>query len=161
MRILILSTLLVFLSPVQLTASASGVDQRIEQRLAGYIAGTPAYSHVRYTVDDAIVSLSGTVALHSERRALVLHVRHMAEVAGVRNQILLDPPPVPDETLYHAVHRQLSAAGHPEIKFAAHEGWVRLAGELRTEHDRDALIALVQNTAGVKEVESHLRVEER
>lgn len=143
-----------------LSASSRGVDARIRARVGHFIADHATYSHVQFQVEDAIVRLKGTVELESQRQALVREVKALPEVAGVRSTVLLDPPAPPDDVLYPRVLESLKSLHIPSLRVSVHEGLVTVAGSVRHEHDREAVVATAQGTAGVKEVVSQLRVEE-
>ena len=114
--------------------------------------------NVHAAVEDGIVTLSGTVTLESVRAALEYRVRHLHNVAGVRNQVLLDPPPVDDKTLLGELSRKLSEAGFETIQIKAHNGAVTLIGTVRTPHERYSVIETAWATDGVREVYPHLSV---
>jgi len=142
------------------TASRRGPDSRIRARVGEYITKHSEFSHIHFKVEDAIVTLTGTVQLESQRRAVAREIRALPEVGGVRSNILLDPPAVPDEVLYPRVLDNLQSLHNPSLRASVHAGLVALAGSVRSQHDRQAAINLAQSTSGVKEVVSSLRVEE-
>lgn len=141
-------------------ATAPGnVDARISLRLAKTLERHSEYANVHYSVEDAVVTLTGTVKLETSRRALQAVVEAIPEVAAVHNRVLLDPPPPPDDQLRARVLQRLQPMRLPELKINVHAGLVTLAGSVTSRHQRDAVTAIVAGTQGVREMESHIRVE--
>jgi osmotically-inducible protein OsmY len=132
-------------------------DQQILAATAKILADG-SYKNVHAAVDDGIVTLSGTVKLESARTALERKVRHLRNVAGVRNELLLDPPPVEDKTLFGDLSRKLREAGFETIQIKTHNGAVTLIGTVRTPQERNSVIETAWATDGVRVVYPHLSV---
>jgi osmotically-inducible protein OsmY len=110
------------------------------------------YKNVHAEIEDGVVTLSGTVKLESLRAGLEYKVRHLWNVAQVRNEILLDPPPMADKVLVGQLSRKLREAGFETVQIKAHNGAVTLLGTVRTQRERDRIIQTVWSTDGVREV---------
>jgi osmotically-inducible protein OsmY len=113
---------------------------------------------VHADVDDGIVTLTGSVKLESVRTGLEYTIRHLPNVAGVHNQVVLDPPPINDKTLFGRLSVNLRNAGFDAIRIRAHNGAVTLIGIVRTQRDRNSVIRIAWDTGGVREVFSRLSV---
>jgi len=133
-------------------------DQAILRATVRIIKSRSEYKDVHAEVEDGIVTLTGKVELESSRSALKNKIRHIAHVAGVRNQIALFPPPVADEVLLHRLSATLRDAGYGDVKIAVHNGAVVVTGIVRTEKDRNWATQLVWQTDGVREVQAELSV---
>ena len=116
------------------------------------------YESVRAEVEDGIVTLTGTVQLESLRADLEYKIRHLPKVAGVHNEILLDPPPIEDKVLFGRVSNKLRDAGFEHLRIRAHNGAVTLIGIVRTQRERSLVLQATWETNGVKEVFSQLSV---
>src|SRR5258708_37071308 len=91
-------------------------DQAILRATVRIIKSRSEYKDVHAEVEDGIVTLTGKVELESSRSALENKIRHIAHVAGVRNQIALVPPPAPDELVSHRLSATLRDARYRDVK---------------------------------------------
>ena len=132
-------------------------DQQV-QAATSRILQEGNYKNVHAQVEDGIVTLRGTVKLESARTSLEYKVRHLRNVAGVRNEVVLDPPPVDDKALVGQLSHRLREAGLEMIKIKAHNGAVTLIGVVRTQRERDRSIQTAWSTHGVREVDPQLSV---
>jgi len=133
-------------------------DRQIETAAIKIIKGKSQFKNVTVQVEDAIATLRGTVELESSRVEIGDRVGRIANIAGVRNEVVLDPPAMPDEILLGHVTHNLIDAGYEFIRVSVHNGSVVIWGTVRTWRDREWLIQTVRLTEGVKEVESRLSV---
>ena len=145
---------------VAITLSAADFDEEIGRNVVKFLSSHRQYQKVTFAVEDEIVTISGKVALWSERSNLEWSLRRMEHVRSVRNQVVLDPPPVSDEVLRARMKKALTAAGFPGLKFQAHQGRVILTGSVRTRSQWALLKDLPWSVEGVREVETRIRVEE-
>ena len=107
------------------------------------------------------MTLTGTVELDSMRQVFGIAVGKIEHVPGVRNQLVLSPPAIPDNILYSRVQRTLSDAGYVGISIRTHEGSVVLQGTVRNAKSLERLRQLVRLTPGVKEIECNVMVAEK
>jgi osmotically-inducible protein OsmY len=128
-------------------------DAAIARSVRQVLASKPEYTKVNFEVDDAIVNLKGEMRLLSERDALVRSVRRIQHVSRVENGIVLLPANVSDERLSSAVKERLESAGFGYLRFQAHEGWVQVEGNVKTQQDAARLADTVRTIAGVKEAD--------
>ena len=133
-------------------------DRQIETAAIKIIKGKSQFKNVTVQVEDAIATLRETVELESSRVEIGDRVGRIANIAGVRNEVVLDPPAMPDEILLGHVTHNLIDAGYEFIRVSVHNGSVVIWGTVRTWRDREWLIQTVRRTEGVKEVESRLSV---
>jgi osmotically-inducible protein OsmY len=143
-----------------LALSAADFDAEIGKKVASFLSSRQEYRNVDFSVEDEIVTLSGKVALWSQRTGLEWSVRNMEHVRRVQNQVALDPPPVSDELLRTRTKKALIGAGFGHLVFQAHQGQVILRGSVRTRSQWVRLGDLARNVEGVREVENLIRVEE-
>lgn len=116
------------------------------------------YKSVHAKVEDGMVTLTGTVQLESLRADLEYKIRHLPNVAGVYNEVLLDPPPVEDKVLFGRISKKLRDAGLEHIRIKVHSGAVTLIGVVRTQREQSLVIQAAWETDGVREVYSQLSV---
>ena len=148
------------LIPMAFALSASDFDAEIGENVAKFLSSHREYQQVTFAVEDEIVTVSGKVALWSQRTGLEWTLRRMEHVRNVRNQVVLDPPPVSDELLRARMKKALTAAGFGHLMFQAHQGRVVLTGSVRTRSQWVRLRDLAWTIDGVREVDDRIRVEE-
>ena len=133
-------------------------DPQILTATSRILQGNSNYKNVYADVDDGIVTLTGTVKLESLRAGLEYKIHRLPNVAGVRNQVLLDPPPIDDKVLLSRLSNNLREAGFDTVRVKAHNGAVTLIGTVRTQRERNRVTQTAWSTDGVKEVYSQLSV---
>jgi osmotically-inducible protein OsmY len=145
-------------SPAPQKSSQSGgrYDEQIRARVQQILNRERRYTNVKADVEDSVITLTGSVELDSSRRSLVDRMRRIPHVESVQNQLVLDPPAVPDKELYGRVQRNLEDAGYRALTFKVHEGAVILEGMVADEQARQRVIDLVRRIEGVKEVDARL-----
>ena len=136
----------------------SRYDPEIRTAVANILSSHAEFKSVKAAVDDNVVTLTGSVELNSTRDRLAKEVARIKHVHSVRNELILDPPAVPDQTLYGRVRQTLADIRLESITFKVHEGAVTLSGIVRNQKERQRAIEMVRTTEGVKEVSSHLTV---
>src|SRR6476469_2420854 len=136
----------------------SRYDEEIRSAVANILKSHSELRNVKSAVDDNVVTLTGSVELDSTRENLSNQVKHIKHVHSVRNELVLDPPAPPDQTLYGRVRQTLADIRLESITFKVHEGAVTLSGIVRNQKERQRAIEMVRTTEGVKEVLSHLTV---
>src|SRR5438477_9670860 len=60
--------------------------RKFNSRSSGSLVPIPGFKNVHATVEDNIVTLTGTVKLYIDKTDAERHIRHIDHVAGVRNQ---------------------------------------------------------------------------
>ena len=151
-------------SVVAQTTSASRYDGTIQAKVAQQLASKKEFHDVKATVDDGIVTLSGSVDLYQQKLDAAKKIRRTENVQGVRNLIAVNGKSVPDAELTAQLDRKLyyDRLGY-DIAFnfvtaSVENGVVTLNGETRTEVDRNSALALVNDTPGVRDVVNNMKV---
>ena len=131
-------------------------DLKIQQRVNKDLAGHDSTKDVQASVDDRIVTLTGSVDCYRDKLRAGKTARHEFGVEGVRDQIVVGGKPVPDDVLFDRLARKLASdrvgQGNTFNNFTleVRQGVVTLGGQARTDVDRDSALAIIQDTCGIK-----------
>lgn len=123
------------------------------------------YKNVTVSVDNGIVTLSGTVDLYEYKADAEKSMHKAKGVTAVRNQIEVAGPKVPDSELRAKLGEKLAydRVGYGNtfnsITLRVQDGVVTLGGHARTDVDKDSALALVSTYPGVKDVVSEIEVD--
>ena len=79
--------LLVLLSMTAFAATSGRYDQQIQQAVSQKMHGAKQLQNVNSSVDDGIVTLTGTVNLYQDKLNAAKKAKKIANVSGVRNNI--------------------------------------------------------------------------
>lgn len=145
------------------TGAAARYDQDIESRVAQQLTNKKEFRNLRSSVDDGIVTLTGSVELYQQKLDAAKKVRKMDKVQGVRNLIAVSST-VPDAQLAAQLDRKLyfDRIGYGNqfnyMTASVQDGVATLSGETRTDVDRDSALWIAGNMPGVKEVVNDIRV---
>jgi osmotically-inducible protein OsmY len=114
------------------------------------------------SVSKGWVTLDGIVERWSERRDAERAVRNLTGVKGVVNRITMkDTKPV-TEDVRKAIEQALERRAEREakrIRVDVKDGVATLTGSVHSWAERKSLVAAARFTAGVRDVEDHLRTE--
>ena len=144
------------------TTSANRFDSKIESNVA-QLATKKEFRNVRASVEDGIVTLTGSVDLYQQKLDATKKVHKLAKVEGVRN-LLEVKADIADVQLSAALDRKLYYDRLAQdnvfnyITASVEHGVVTLSGEARNEFDRDSALSLAGSTPGVKDVIDNVRV---
>ena len=147
------------------TAAAARYDNPIQTAVAQKLAAKRPFSDVKSSVEDGIVTLTGTVDLYQRKLDAAKLARKTASVQGVRNLITVAGPNVPDEQLEQKLARKLIyvRTGYDStfdyFALGVKDGVVTVEGEDRTGVGRDEALADICNQPGVKDVIVNISVE--
>jgi len=147
------------------TAAAARYDNQIQTKVGQKLAAKKQFAGVKSSVEDGIVTLTGTVDLYQRKLDAAKLARKTANVQGVRNLITVAGPNVPDEQLETKLARKLSfvRTGYDSTfdYFALNvkDGVVTVEGQDRTGVGRDEALADIYNMPGVKDVVNNIGVE--
>ena len=156
--------LLVLLSMTAM-ASTGRYDQQIQQTVSQKIQNAKQLQSVTSSVEDGIVTLTGTVSLYQDKLEAAKKIKKLANVSGVRNDILVAGETVPDGRLQQKLAKQLAydRVGYYDNAFnylavSVKDGVVTLSGDTVWDVPRDMALAIVARTPGVKDVVNDVKV---
>ncbi len=146
------------------TAAAARYDNQIQTTVAQKLAKKSQFRDVKSSVEDGIVTLTGTVDLYQRKLDAAKLARKIASVQGVRNLITVAGPNVPDAQLEQKLATKLTyvRVGYDNtfdyFALGVKDGLVTVAGQDRTGIGRDEALADIANMPGVKDVVSDISV---
>jgi hyperosmotically inducible protein len=147
------------------TPAAARYDNQIQTSVAQKLAKKSQFRDVKSSVEDGIVTLTGTVDLYQRKLDAAKLARKTASVQGVRNLITVAGPNVPDEQLEQKLAKKLTyvRTGYDStfdyFALGVKDGVVTVEGEDRTGVGRDEALADIANMPGVKDVVASISVE--
>src|SRR5579864_1442164 len=147
------------------TSPASRYDDPLQNAVTQKLASKSQYKNVKASVDDGIVTLTGTVDLYQRKLDAAKLARKTAQVQGVRNLITVAGPNVPDAQLEQKLARKLRYVreGYDStfdyFALGVKDGVVTVEGADRTGVGRDEALADIANMPGVKDVISNISLE--
>jgi hyperosmotically inducible protein len=147
------------------TAAPTRYDNQIQTTVAQKLEAKNQFRDVKSSVEDAIVTLTGTVDLYQRKLDAAKLARKISSVQGVRNLITVAGPNVPDEQLAQKLSRKLTyvRSGFDStfdyFALSVEDGVVTVEGQDRTGVGRDEALADIANMPGVKDVISNISLE--
>jgi len=156
----LLSATLVAESP-----AAARYDNQIQTAVTQKLAAKSQFHGVQSSVEDGIVTLTGTVDLYQRKLDAAKVARKAANVQGVRNLITVAGPNVSDEQLEQKLDQKLTyvRVGYDNtfdyFALGVKDGVVTVEGEDRTGMGRDEALADIANMPGVKDVIANISIE--
>ncbi len=122
-------------------------------------------SKVLVSVENSLVTLTGTVKSHGEKQEASKSARHVSGVRAVNNEIMVfhppEMPPAPDEDIADAVRHAFAWNPHIDegtINVRVNDGIVTLTGCIRHYSQRLKAETIVSEMAGVRGVVNDLNV---
>ncbi len=145
------------------TPSETRTDEEIAQEVARALEWDVMLPHerIRFEVSNGWVSLSGDVDYLHEREGAERHVRRLAGVRGVYNQIEVSPREARPENVREAIAHELRQRAQREaesIRVSLNEGVVILSGQVHSWEVGRAIIAAASQAPGVQVVKDQLRI---
>jgi hyperosmotically inducible protein len=146
------------------SAAASRYDGQIQDVVAQKMAAKKQFGNVKSSVEDGIVTLTGTVDLYQRKLDAAKLARKTANVQGVRNLIMVDGPNVSDAQLEDKLATKLTyvRVGYDSafnyFAIGVKDGVVTVEGQDRTGIGRDEAMADIANMPGVKDVIDHVSI---
>jgi hyperosmotically inducible protein len=147
------------------TPAAARYDNQIQTAVTQKLAAKNQFGDVKTSVEDGIVTLTGTVDLYQRKLDAAKLVRKTASVAGVRNLVTVAGPNVADVQLEDKLAKKLRyvRVGYDNtfdyFALGVKDGVVTVEGEDRTGVGRDEAMADIANMPGVKDVVDNISVE--
>jgi osmotically-inducible protein OsmY len=139
-------------------------DQQAQTRVADELQRKERFRGITAEVEDGIVTLSGKVDLYIDKVNAEKQVRKVKNVDGVRNHLEVDGKGMADtelmETLANKLRydRVLYGIVFNSLTVAVDHGVVTVGGNVRHYRDSDSAIAIVETTAGVRDVVDEIDV---
>ena len=156
--------LLVLLSMTAMAATGR-YDQQIQQAVSQKIHEAKHLQNVNSSVEDGIVTLTGAVNIYQDKLDAARKVKKLANVTGVRNDIVVAGETKPDSQLQQKLAKQLAydRVGYYDNAFnyiavSAKDGVVTLSGDTVWDVPKDTALAIVARTPGVKDVVNDVKV---
>jgi osmotically-inducible protein OsmY len=156
--------LLVLLSLTAM-ATTGRYDEQIQQAVSQKIHGTKHLQSVNSSVEDGIVTLTGSVSLYQDKLEAANKIKKFDNVTGVRNDIVVAGATVPDDQLQKKLTKQIAydRVGYYDntfnyIAINVKDGVVTLNGDTVYDVPKDSALAIVARTAGVKDVVNDVSV---
>ena len=145
--------------------AAARYDNQIQTAVTKKLASKSQFSNVTASVEDGIVTLTGTVDLYQRKLDAAKSARKTANATGVRNLITVAGPNVPDAQLEDKLATKLRyvRSGYDSafdyFALGVQDGVVTVEGQDRTGVGRDEALADIANMPGVKDVVNKIGVE--
>jgi hyperosmotically inducible periplasmic protein len=147
------------------TTSAARYDATVQTAVTEKLTKNEKFRNVKSTVQDGIVTLTGTVDLYQDKLDAAKTAKKIKNAQGVRNLITVAGPAVTDAQLTEQLSRKLyyDRVGWYDSAFNyftlnVKDGVVTLGGQTYNDVGRDSAIALVQRTEGVKDFVNEVKV---
>jgi osmotically-inducible protein OsmY len=140
------------------TNAASRYDTQVQSAVTHKLASKSQYENVTASVEDGIVTLTGTVNLYQQKLDAAKLARKIRNSQGVRNLITVAGPNVPDAQLEDKLARKLTyvRAGYDStfdyFALGVKDGVVTIEGQDRTGVGRSEAFADIASMPGVKDV---------
>jgi osmotically-inducible protein OsmY len=160
----VIMALLVLLSMTAM-ASTGRYDQQIQQTVSHKLHDAKQLQSVNSSVEDGIVTLTGTVSLYQDKLDAAKKTKKLANVTGVRNDIAVAGETVPDAQLQQKLAKKLAydRVGYYDNAFnylalSVKDGVATINGDTLNDVAKDSALAIVAHTPGVKDVVNDVTV---
>jgi hyperosmotically inducible periplasmic protein len=147
------------------TTHATRFDAGIQTNATQKLAEKTKFQNVKTSVEDGIVTLTGTVNLYQDKLDAAKSVRKLKNVQGVRDLIAVAGPAVTDAQLTEQLSRKIyyDRVGWYDSAFnyftlGVKDGVVTLGGQTYNDVGKDSALAIVQRMPGVKDVINDVKV---
>lgn len=158
------AALLVLLSMTAMAATGRN-DQQIQQTVSQKIHDAKQLQSVNSSIEDGIVTLTGTVDLYQNKLDAAKKIKKVANVTGVRNDIVVAGETVPDSQLQQKLTKKVAydRVGYFDNAFNylaldVKDGVVTVNGDTLNDIAKDSALDIVARTPGVKDVVSDVTV---
>jgi osmotically-inducible protein OsmY len=147
------------------TSAASRNDNQVQTAVTQKLASKNQYANVKASVEDGIVTLTGTVDLYQRKLDAAKLARKIPNSQGVRNLITVAGATVPDAQLEQKLATKLTYVreGYDStfdyFALGVKDGVVTVEGQDRTGVGRDEALADIANMPGVKDVIDRVTIE--
>src|SRR5437762_4010041 len=147
------------------TGAAARYDNQAQNAVAEKLSSKKQFRDVKASVEDGIVTLTGTVDLYQRKLDAAKLARKIGHVQGVRNLLTVAGPDVPDTQLEQKLATKLRyvRVGYDNtfnyFALGVKDGVVTVEGQDRTGVGRDEALADIANMPGVKDVIDNVSIE--
>jgi osmotically-inducible protein OsmY len=147
------------------TPAASRYDNQTQSAVTQKLASKNQFSNVKASVEEGIVTLTGTVDLYQSKLDAAKVARKSAKAQGVRDLLTVAGPNVPDAQLEQKLAKKLRyvRVGYDNtfdyFALGVKDGVVTVEGQDRTGIGRDEALFDIANMPGVKDVIDNVSVE--
>jgi hyperosmotically inducible protein len=146
------------------TGAAARYDDQVQTAVTHKLDAKKQFRDVKASVEDGIVTLTGSVDLYQRKLDAAKLARKAAHVQGVRNLITVGGPDVPDAQLEQKLATKLRyvRVGYDNafdyFALGVKDGVVTVEGQDRTGVGRDEALAEIANMPGVKDVIENISI---
>jgi len=165
MKSLALTMALLVLLSVSALAANGRYDQQIQQTVSQKLHDAKQLQGVNSSVEDGIVTLTGSVSLYQDKLDAARKAMKVANVTGVRNDIEVAGESVPDSKLQQKLAKKLAydRVGYYDnafnfITLGVKDGVVTIGGDTVNDVAKDSALAILARTPGVKDVVNEVNV---
>ncbi|MGA8622933.1 MAG: BON domain-containing protein [Candidatus Sulfotelmatobacter sp.] len=147
------------------TPAASRYDNQIQTAVTQRLVAKNQFQDVKSSVEDGIVTLTGTVDLYQRKLDAAKLARKTPHAQGVRNLMAVAGPSVPDAQLEEKLAQKLNyvRVGYDNafdyFALGVKDGVVTVEGQDLTGVGRDEALADIYNQPGVKDVIENILLE--
>lgn len=140
------------------TSTATRYDTQVQNAVTKKLESKSQYKNVQASVEDAFVTLTGTVDLYQQKLDAAKLARKTPNSQGIRNLITVAGLSVPDAQLEEKLAKKLTYVreGYDStfdyFAIGVKDGVVTIEGQDRTGVGRDEAMAEIANMPGVKDV---------
>jgi osmotically-inducible protein OsmY len=140
------------------TGAAARYDSQVQTAVTKKLASKNQFNNVKTSVEDGIVTLTGTVDLYQRKLDAGKLAKKIPNAQGVRNLITVAGANVPDEQLEQKLATKLTyvRSGYDStfdyFALGVKDGVVTVAGQDRTGVGKGEALAEIANMPGVKDV---------
>jgi hyperosmotically inducible periplasmic protein len=146
------------------TGAAARYDSQVQNAVTQKLSSKRQFRDVKASVEDGIVTLTGTVDLYQRKLDAAKLARKIGHVQGVRNLVTVAGPDVPDAQLEQKLATKLTyvRVGYDNafdyFALGVKDGVVTVEGQDRTGVGREEALAEIANMPGVKDVVENISV---
>lgn len=146
------------------TGVATRYDNQVQNAVTQKLSSKSQFRDVKASVEDGIVTLTGTVDLYQRKLDAAKLARKIGHVQGVRNLVTVAGPDVPDAQLEQKLATKLTyvRVGYDNtfdyFALGVKDGVVTVEGQDRTGVGREEALADIANMPGVKDVVENISV---
>ena len=156
---------LLFLLSISAMATTGRYDEQIQQAASQKLQKAKHLQNISLSVEDGIVTLTGTVDLYQDKLDAAKKIKKVAEVTGVRNDITVAGATVPDSQLQQKLTKKLAydRVGYYDNAFnyiavSVNGGVVTLSGDAVWDAPDESALGIVAQTPGVKDVVDDVKI---